>query len=84
MGEIELNSIEKWFGDNQVLKNINLKIGDGEFIVFVGPSGCGKSTLLRVIGGLEEASRGQIFINDQDVTGYPLSPIWSKCRQAFQ
>ncbi|PQM59635.1 MAG: ABC transporter ATP-binding protein [Rhodobacteraceae bacterium] len=73
MGEIELNSIEKWFGDNQVLKNINLKIGDGEFIVFVGPSGCGKSTLLRVIGGLEEASRGQIFINDQDVTGYPPS-----------
>ena len=73
MGEIELNSIEKWFGDNQVLKNINLKIGDGEFIVFVGPSGCGKSTLLRVIGGLEEASRGQIFINGQDVTGYPPS-----------
>ena len=73
MGEIELNSIEKWFGDNQVLKGINLKIKDGEFIVFVGPSGCGKSTLLRVIGGLEEASRGQIFINDQDVTGYPPS-----------
>ena len=73
MGEIELNSIEKWFGDNQVLKNINLKIGDGEFIVFVGPSGCGKSTLLRVIGGLEEASRGQIFINNKEMTGYPPS-----------
>tara|TARA_X000001036_G_scaffold8236_1_gene7349 strand:- start:536 stop:1582 length:1047 start_codon:yes stop_codon:yes gene_type:complete len=73
MGEIELNSIEKWFGNNQVLKGINLKIKDGEFIVFVGPSGCGKSTLLRVIGGLEEASRGQIFINNKDVTGYPPS-----------
>ena len=73
MGQIELNSIEKWFGDNQVLKGINLKIKDGEFIVFVGPSGCGKSTLLRVIGGLEEASRGQIIINDRDVTGDPPS-----------
>ncbi len=73
MGEIELNSTEKWFGENQVLKGINLKIKDGEFIVFVGPSGCGKSTLLRLIGGLEEASRGQIFIDGKDVTGHPPS-----------
>ena len=73
MGEIELNSIEKWFGNNQVLKGIDLKINQGEFIVFVGPSGCGKSTLLRVIGGLEEASRGQILLNGQDVTGHPPS-----------
>ena len=73
MGEIELNSTEKWFGDNQVLKGIDLKIKDGEFIVFVGPSGCGKSTLLRVIGGLEEASSGNIFIDGKDVTGHPPS-----------
>ena len=44
MGEIELNSIEKWFENNQVLKGIDLKINQGEFIVFVGPSGCGKSS----------------------------------------
>ena len=71
MGEIKLNSTEKWFGDNQVLSGINLTINDGEFIVFVGPSGCGKSTLLRLIGGLEEVSRGQIFIDGEDVTNYP-------------
>ncbi len=70
MGEIELNSIEKWFGTSQVLKEINLKIMDGEFIVFVGPSGCGKSTMLRIIAGLEEASRGQVFIDGKDVTGH--------------
>ena len=69
MGEIELSSIDKWFENNQVLKGINLRIKNGEFIVFVGPSGCGKSTLLRLIGGLEEASEGKIFINGLDVTG---------------
>ena len=73
MGKIELRSIEKWFGDSQVIPGIDLVINEGEFIVFVGPSGCGKSTLLRMIGGLEEASRGQILIDGIDVTGQPPS-----------
>ena len=71
MGEIELRGIEKWFGEAQVIKGIDLTIADGEFIVFVGPSGCGKSTLLRMIGGLEETSRGQILIDGRDVTSAP-------------
>ena len=50
LGKIELYAAEKWFDDNLVIKGIDLKIKDGEFIVFVGPSGCGKSTLLRMIG----------------------------------
>ena len=73
MGKIELSQVEKWFGETQVIKGINLKIVDGEFIVFVGPSGCGKSTLLRMIGGLEETSRGNIFIDGVDVTNQPPS-----------
>ena len=68
MGAIELVDVEKWFGDLQVIKGINLPIQDGELIIFVGPSGCGKSTLLRMIAGLEETSRGQILLDGQDVT----------------
>ena len=73
MGAIQLKAAEKWFGDVQVIKGIDLSIADGEFIVFVGPSGCGKSTLLRMIGGLEETSRGQILIDGRDVTSEPPS-----------
>ncbi len=73
MGGITLSAVEKWFGELQVIKGIDLTIRDGEFIVFVGPSGCGKSTLLRMIGGLEETSRGGIFIDDREVTDQPPS-----------
>ncbi|WP_050605347.1 ABC transporter ATP-binding protein [Ruegeria sp. 6PALISEP08] len=73
MGSIELKSVEKWFGSVQVIKGVNLKIEEGEFIVFVGPSGCGKSTLLRMIGGLEDISRGSLLIDDGDVTDHPPS-----------
>jgi len=73
MGSIELKSVEKWFGDVQVIKGVDLSIGDGEFVIFVGPSGCGKSTLLRMIAGLEETSRGQILIDGRDATAEPPS-----------
>lgn len=68
MGSIKLESVEKWFGELQVIKGIDLEIDDGEFVIFVGPSGCGKSTLLRMIAGLEETSRGKIFLDGDDVT----------------
>ena len=71
MGSIEMSGIEKWFGEAQVIKGIELNIKAGEFIIFVGPSGCGKSTLLRMIGGLEETSRGKITLNGRDVTDEP-------------
>jgi len=68
MGSITLKSVEKWFGNVQVIKGIDLEIKDGELIIFVGPSGCGKSTLLRMISGLEETSRGQILLDGKNVT----------------
>ncbi|MGH1331949.1 MAG: ABC transporter ATP-binding protein [Paracoccaceae bacterium] len=71
MGSIELRNVEKWFGEVQVIKGVDLAIADGEFIIFVGPSGCGKSTLLRMIGGLEETSRGAMLIDGKDVTDQP-------------
>ncbi len=73
MGAISLKAVEKWFGSAQVIKGVDLDIQDGEFVVFVGPSGCGKSTLLRMIGGLEDISRGAIEIDGNDVTDHPPS-----------
>lgn len=73
MGAIGLKSVEKWFGNVQVIKGVDLAIEDGEFVVFVGPSGCGKSTLLRMIGGLEDISRGGLEIDGSDVTADPPS-----------
>ena len=71
MSSIELRKVEKWFGEVQVIKGVDLDIKEGEFIIFVGPSGCGKSTLLRTIAGLEECSRGEIVVGGQDVTDQP-------------
>ena len=68
MASIQLNAVEKWFDDLQVIKSVDLEIADGEFVVFVGPSGCGKSTLLRIIAGLEDASAGAVVIGGRHVT----------------
>ncbi len=65
MAEVRLEHIFKVFGDVDVVKDINLEIRDGEFLVLVGPSGCGKTTILRMIAGLEEISAGNVFIGDQ-------------------
>ncbi|MFK3667617.1 ABC transporter ATP-binding protein [Ochrobactrum teleogrylli] len=73
MGSLLLKSIHKSYGAQAVLKDINLEVRDGEFIIFVGPSGCGKSTLLRSIAGLEDVSSGQVLINGKDVTVTPPS-----------
>ena len=67
MGEIKLTDVNKSFGSVHVLKDIDLHIKDGEFVVFVGPSGCGKSTLLRTIAGLEKVTGGEIQIDGKRV-----------------
>ncbi len=61
---INLDEVNKWYGDFHVLKNINLKIKEGERIVICGPSGSGKSTLIRCLNRLEEHQSGQITIDD--------------------
>jgi multiple sugar transport system ATP-binding protein len=69
VGEIVLDHVTKDFGNGVLAVNdVNLTIGEGEFMVLVGPSGCGKTTLLRSIGGLEKISTGRILIGDRDVT----------------
>ncbi len=67
MARLELKKLNKSFGAVNVIPSVDLEIEDGEFVVFVGPSGCGKSTLLRLIAGLEQASDGDILIDDESV-----------------
>ena len=68
MAYIEFKNINKFYGNNHVLKNINLKIEKGEFVTLLGPSGCGKSTLLRSLAGLEEVTDGNIILDGEDIT----------------
>ena len=73
MTALSLRNVNKSFGEVHVLKDINLDVEEGEFVVFVGPSGCGKSTLLRVIAGLEDATSGDIHIAGDHVNLTPPS-----------
>jgi multiple sugar transport system ATP-binding protein len=67
MADIVLRDVEKYFGDNYIIRKLNLEIRDREFVVLLGPSGCGKTTTLRAIAGLEEIDRGDILIDGKPV-----------------
>ena len=71
MSALTVRDVHKRFGSVEVLKEINLELGSGEFTVLVGPSGCGKSTLLNIIAGLERQSSGSIQIRGRVVDGVP-------------
>ena len=71
MATVTFENVNKNFGDFQAVKDLNLEIGDGEFMVLVGPSGCGKTTSLRMIAGLEEISSGTLKIGDRVVNDVP-------------
>ena len=73
MAQVELKNVNKSFGPVHVIKDVDLEINKGEFVVFVGPSGCGKSTLLRLIAGLETLTSGDIVIADRPVMDLPPS-----------
>lgn len=68
MAYIEFKNIDKFYGDNHVLKGIDLEIRKGDFVTLLGPSGCGKSTLLRCLAGLEQISGGKIMLDGEDIT----------------
>ncbi|WP_456453809.1 ATP-binding cassette domain-containing protein, partial [Thermococcus sp.] len=65
MAGVRLEGVWKRFGDVAAVKDMNLEVKDGEFMILLGPSGCGKTTTLRMISGLEEPSEGRIFIGDR-------------------
>ena len=68
---IELKNVVKAYGDNVVVKGMNLYVNDNEFITFLGPSGCGKTTTLRMIGGFEGPDSGEIILNGEVVNNLP-------------
>ena len=83
---IEIKEMHKWFGSFHVLKNISLKVKQGERIVICGPSGSGKSTLIRCINRLEVHQKGDIIVNDTELTGdlKNLEAIRSDVGMVFQ
>ncbi|WP_268799761.1 ABC transporter ATP-binding protein [Pseudomonas huanghezhanensis] len=84
MATLELRNVNKTYGAGlpDTLKNIELQINDGEFLILVGPSGCGKSTLMNCIAGLENITGGEILIDNQDVSG--MSPKDRDIAMVFQ
>ncbi|HEK1692731.1 sugar ABC transporter ATPase [Pseudomonas putida] len=84
MATLELRNVNKTYGSGlpDTLKDIQLSIKDGEFLILVGPSGCGKSTLMNCIAGLENITGGAILIDDQDVSG--MSPKDRDIAMVFQ
>ena len=68
MSYIRFMDLNKYYGNNHVLKGINLDIEKGQLVTLLGPSGCGKSTLLRCLAGLEEVTSGKVYLDGIDIT----------------
>ena len=82
MSFLQINNINKSFGNTQVLDNINFEAKKGEFVVLVGPSGCGKSTILNIVAGLINPTSGEIVINDKKMNS--VSPSQRDIAMVFQ
>ncbi|WP_367378887.1 amino acid ABC transporter ATP-binding protein [Enterococcus gilvus] len=83
---INVNQLSKSFGDNEVLKAIDLTVKEGEVVVIIGPSGSGKSTILRCLNLLEEPTSGEIFFEGQNITAPDnnIDQIRQKMGMVFQ
>lgn len=83
---IKIENLNKFYGKKQVLKNINLEIGEGEVVALIGPSGSGKSTLIRCIDYLEEPSSGDIYIIGENIAevGKDIDKIRQNIGMVFQ
>ncbi|MDO5650222.1 MAG: ABC transporter ATP-binding protein, partial [Gallicola sp.] len=79
---IELKNIRKAYGDNVVLKDLNLSIKKNEFLTLLGPSGCGKTTTLRIIGGFETADKGEVIFEGKNIS--TLAPYERQINTVFQ
>lgn len=83
---IEVRDLHKYFGDNKVLRGISETIADQEIVSIIGPSGSGKSTFLRCINLLETPTKGQIFIDGEEITdpAHDVNQMRANCGMVFQ
>lgn len=83
---IEVRDLHKYFGDNKVLRGISETIADQEIVSIIGPSGSGKSTFLRCINLLETPTKGQIFIDGEEITDstHDVNQMRANCGMVFQ
>lgn len=82
---LEVKNLKKKFGNNLVLKGIDLKVNECDKIAIIGPSGCGKSTFLRCLNGIEKPTSGKIIFKDMEITNTKdLSNIRKKIGMVFQ
>jgi len=79
---LNLKNINKNYQGEEIIKNVNFSVNNGEFVAILGPSGCGKTTILRLIGGFEKPDSGSIFINNLEVNN--ISPSNRKVNTVFQ
>ena len=79
---VEIKNINLFFGNNHILKNVNIEIKEKDFFTFLGPSGCGKTTLLRLIAGFEKSQSGEVFIEGKEISN--LSPWERNVGMVFQ
>jgi glutamine transport system ATP-binding protein len=86
MSKIKVKDLHKSFGDNHVLKGIDLTVDDGEVVAVIGPSGSGKSTLLRCLNKLEEPTSGHVVIDGVDLTdkSVKLDEVRQRIGMVFQ
>ncbi|MSO41204.1 MAG: ABC transporter ATP-binding protein [Solirubrobacterales bacterium] len=68
-GGLKVSGVSHAYDKQMVLRDVDLEVGDGEFVTFLGPSGCGKTTLLRIIAGFIEPTKGTVEIGGQEMTG---------------
>src|SRR5438270_10754673 len=82
MAQVTMRSLNKMYDEVHAVKDVNLDIGDKEFVALVGPSGCGKTTTLRMVAGLESITSGRVLINDKVVN--ELAPMDRDIAMVFQ
>jgi len=82
MAEVQINGVSKSFASTTAIRDMNLTVPDGSFVVLLGPTGAGKTTTLRLIAGLETADNGSIHIGGTQVDG--LTPAQRDIAMVFQ
>jgi multiple sugar transport system ATP-binding protein len=82
MAEVRLESVTKYYGEVQAVKNLNLVCPDGAMVALLGPSGCGKTSTLKMLAGIEEVSEGEIWFDDRPVSR--LAPAERNIAMVFE